>query len=201
MNEIVNFEQCKNMNSLSYNIFHKGQEASLVFQTSYYGEVSISFRCVTAPNGGTGLVYDCFNATIGREMQQISEEKEFAEDLAKIIHLLENALLKKMQGATSDFLFDAFDAVINLHIQQYGRIVDTDLYSTISQMTIAVDLLGRKEPKGKPLDEQAKRRLLESFMARVEQKFGNYLYLTTYARTPSGLQPQLISFNDFKKNL
>lgn len=189
------------MNSVSYNIIHTGQKTTLVFQTSYYGEMSISFRCVATPDGGTGLVYDYFNATIGREMQQISDEKEFAEDLAKIIHHLENALLKKMHGATSDFLFDAFDAVIHLHIQQYGRIVDTDLYSTISQMTIAVDLLGRQEPKGRPLDEQTKRSLLESFMARVEQKFGNYLYLTRYARTPYGLQPQLISFNDFKKNL
>ncbi len=167
------------MNSVSYNIIHTGQKTTLVFQTSYYGEMSISFRCVATPDGGTGLVYDCFNATIGREMQQISDEKEFAEDLAKIIHHLENALLKKMHGATSDFLFDAFDAVIHLHIQQYGRIVD----------------------KGRPLDEQTKRSLLESFMARVEQKFGNYLYLTRYARTPYGLQPQLISFNDFKKNL
>lgn len=188
------------MTTQNYRIIHGGQETTLVFQTSGYGEVRMTFRNVTTPDGGTGLVYDCFNAMIGREMQQISDEREFAEDLAKVIHLLENALFKKMSGTTSDFLFDAFDTAINGHIQQYGRIVDTDLYSTIAQMTIAIDSLGQKEPKGRPLDGQAKRRLFESFMARTEQKFGDYLYLTRYARTPYGLQPQLISFNEFKKN-
>lgn len=188
------------MTTITYRIIHGMQETTLAFTTFGYGEVRITFQNITTPDGGIGVVYDCYNAMTGRAMQQISDEKEFAEDLARIIQLLENSLEKKILGATSDFLFDAFDTAINNHIQKYGRIVDTDLYSTISQMTIAIDSLGQKEPKGRPLDEQTKRRFFESFMERTEQKFGTYLYLTKYTHTPYGLQPYLISFNELKNN-
>ena len=180
------------MPTYNYKIIHEKQEATLVFQTYRHGEVRLTFRCIPFPSGWTGLVYDCFNLTFGKEMQQISDENEFAEDLAKIMYLYDHPI-----GATSDFLIDTFDAFVSQHIQQYGRIVDVDLSSTISQMTIALDALAKTER----INEQGKQRLLELLMARAEQKFGDFLYLTRYARTPYGLQPQLVSFNEFKKNL
>lgn len=184
------------MSVYTYKIIHEEQEATLVFQTLRHGEVSVSFRCIPIPNGGTGLVYDCFNLAAGKEMQQVSDENEFAEDLATIMYLLENPT-----GATSDIFIDTFDAFINQHIQKYGRIVDVDLSSAISQITISVDALAKTEPKRGSVNENGKRRLLEMFLERAEQKFGDFLYLTRHVRTPYGLQPQLISFNEFKKNL
>lgn len=184
------------MATLSYKILHSGTEATLVFQSISHGEVRVAFKCINTPDGSKGLVYDCFNATIGRTMQQVSDENEFANDLSYIIYLYEN------HGFTDgDFLIGTFDAIIDKHIRQYNRIVDTDLYSTIAQMIIALNALVQKEPNGIPLNEHGKHNILEMLMIRAEEKYADFLYVTQYARTPFGLQPHLISFNDFKKNL
>lgn len=184
------------MSTISYKLLHSGTNATIVFQSLHHGEIHMTFKCVNLPNGNNGLVYDCFNATIGREMQQVSDENEFAEDLSCIMYLYENQTRTKQ-----DLIIGTFDTIISKHIRQYGRIVDTDLYSTIAQMTITLNALAQKEPNSTTLNEQGKRGIIEMLIARVEQNFGNYLYVTQYARTPLGLLPRLISFNDFKKNL
>lgn len=184
------------MAALNYTIQHNGAEATIIFQSLHHGKVQINVKCVRTPDGNKGFVYDCVNATIGREIQQISLETDFVNDLSYIIYLYENSV-----GTKQDYINGTFDAVINKHIRQYGRIVDTDLYTTIAQMTIGLNALAQNEPNGVPLNEHGKLKLLKMLLARAEQKYGNFLYLTQYELTAYGLQPHLISFNDFKNNL
>ena len=87
------------------------------------------------------------------------------------------------------------------HIHQFGRIVDTDLCSTIAYLGIVLNALAQNEPNGKTITQEGRMNLLDMLMARTEQKFGDYLYLTKYHRTLRGLQPYLVSFNEFKNNL
>ena len=184
------------MVAYSYKINHRGDEATIVFQTSRHGEVSIVFKYKNMPDGDNYLWYDCFNLSIGKEMQAFSEEEELAHDIATIMFLCENP-----SGLNQDFIINAFDTYISDHIHQFGRIIDTDLCSTIAYMGICLNALAQKEPNGEPITQEGKMQLLDMLMARTEQKFGDYFYLTRYSRTPMGLRPYLVSFNDFKKNL
>ena len=68
-------------------------------------------------------------------------------------------------------------------------------------MCIVLNALAQNDPNGETITDEGKMNLLEMLMARAEQKFSEYLYLTRYHRTPHGLQPFLVSFNDFKNNL
>ena len=184
------------MISYSYKIRHSGDEVTIVFQTSRHGDVSLAFKYKNMPDGNNYLWYDCFNLSVGKEMQAFSEEEELAQDIATIMYLCENP-----SGSHKDFIIDAFDIYISNHIRQFGRIVDTDLCSTIAYIGIVLNALAQNEPNGEPITEEGKMNLLEMLMARTEQKFGDYLYLTRYHRTPRGLQPYLVSLNDFKNNL
>ena len=184
------------MASYDYRITYSGNQANLVIQTLRHGEVLIKFKFVNMPDGSKGFCYDSFNLTIGQEMQTISDEEELANDISSIMYLYENP-----KGEKRDFIIDTFDEVVTKHIKQYNRIVDTDLSSTIAYMGIALNALAQKEPNGTTITQEGKMHLLEMLMVRTEQKFGNYLYLTRYHRTPQGLQPYLISFNELKKNL
>ena len=184
------------MVSYSYKIVHSGDEATIVFQTIRHGDVSIVFKYKKMPDGNNYLWYDCFNLSIGKEMQAVSEEEEFAHDISTIMYLCENP-----SGPHQNFIINAFDIYLSNHISQFGRIIDTDLCSTIAYIGIVLNALAKNEPNGEQITEEGKKNLLKMLMARTERKFGDYLYLTRYNRTPRGLQPYLISFNDFKNNL
>lgn len=183
------------MASYNYIITHSGNYATITIQTNRHGDVRLEFKFTDMPNSSKGLFYDSFNLTLGQEMQTISDEEELAQDISTIIYLFETTA-----GPNRDFIIETFDIVISKHIKQYGRLVDTDLCSTIAYMGIALNALAQKEPNGTTITQEGKMHLLEMLMARAEHKFGNYLYLTKYSRTPHGLQPYLVSFNDFKKS-
>jgi hypothetical protein len=185
------------MDSFDYRITHIGDRATILFQTPRHGEMSMEFKFIDMPDGSKGLYYDSYNVALGQDMQTISDEEELAEDISLIINLLD-----KKDNPTYDIsLIDTFDTIIEKHISQYGRLVDTDLCSNIAYIGLALKALSAKDPNGATFGPVHRGRLLEMLMGRAEQKFGDYLYLTKYSRTPFGIKPYLVSFNYLKKNL
>ena len=187
------------MAAYSYKINHTGDKSTIVFHTNSHGEVTLVFKYKGMPDGNNYLWYDCFNLAIGKEIQAVSEEEELAHDISTIMYLFES--FEHYPGSNQDFFFNVFDIYMSNHIHQFGRIVDTDLCSTIAYLGIVLNALAQNEPNGKTITQEGRMNLLDMLMARTEQKFGDYLYLTKYHRTLRGLQPYLVSFNEFKNNL
>ena len=184
------------MSSYDYNITYSGNQATLIVHTLRHGDVRLVFDYLQMPDGSKSYNYDCFNLAARQEMQALSDEEELAHDISTIMYLYEH-----LSGPNQDFLIDTFDTVISNHIRQFGRLIDTDLCSTIAYMGLCLNALAEKEPNGEPMTQEGKNRLLNVLFARTEEKFGDYFYLTRYSRTPMGLKPYLVSFNEFKKNL
>lgn len=185
------------MECFNYKITHSGNQATIVFQAPRHGEISMVFKYVETPDGSKGLCYDCFNLALGQDMQAVSAEEELAQDISLIINLIDNT-----DNPANDInIIDTFDAIIEKHISQYGRLVDTDLCSNIAYIWLALKSLSEKDSNGETFGPVRRICLLEMLMGRAEQRFGDYLYLTRYSNTPSGIRPYLVSFNEFKKNL
>ena len=122
-----------------YNPFEK--EVTFSYWSRLYGEVRLKFKYIVDPNGSKGIIYTLYNATLGRQMEVVSEEKDFLHDISLIAVLFERYI-----GRSKDFLIETFDVLISDHIEKYKRIIDTDLYTMIGQLFIVMNVLAAKEP-------------------------------------------------------
>ncbi len=177
-----------------YNPFEK--EVTFSYWSRLYGEVRLKFKYIVDPNGSKGIIYTLYNATLGRQMEVVSEEKDFLHDISLIAVLFERYI-----GRSKDFLIETFDVLISDHIEKYKRIIDTDLYTMIGQLFIVMNVLAAKEPGQVVLSIQDKEEFVDLLMARVTEYYGHLLYITRYVRAYSygPLRPQLVCFTDINK--
>lgn len=158
-----------------------GNMIHLTFSTAK-GEYIVKAKSVNGPNGAKGVMYDCFLVALGQWQQQGMSENDFIKDMEKVINLIVGGNDNKSVMKT----------LLRQHISKSGRLIDTDLCTYISELYLA--LIAIKGSCNRDV-------LLDQMMQVAEQEFGNKLYITKYKRSAYGIQPYLVTFADFARNV
>ena len=158
-----------------------GNMVYLTFPASN-GAFTIKVKSVDGPGGAKGVMYDCFLIALGQWQQQGMGENDFIQDMEKVVNMVANGMDNK----------NVMEKLLNQHIAQSGRLIDTDLCTYISELYLAI--IAIKGSCNRNL-------LLDQMMQVAEQEFGSSLYITNFKRSAFGLQPYLVSFADFAKNI
>ena len=168
-------------NEVSVRKDYNGNQLVLVFSTCK-GHATVVVDTAPGPGGRRGVMYDCFMVALNRWMQQGMEESEFIDDMKKVMGYVAS-------GKTSQ---ETMNLLLREHISDKGRLIDSDLCTYISELYLAT----------KALNGSCNRQvLLDEMMQVAERNFGNNLYITQYRRVGMGLQPYLVSFSDFVRNV
>ena len=123
-----------------------------------------------------GVLYDCYIVAISQWQLQSLEEPEFVKDITEVISLLD-------KGYSKD---DVMKQLIKDHINKYGKLVDSDLCTFISELYLALTAF----------DGHCDRDiLLKNMMKVAEQNYADKMYLTKYRMSGFGLEPYLVPFN------
>lgn len=170
---------------------YRGEKLDLHFATDVTkGEIVVTADSITSPNGDKGVGYNCYLLAAGRWLTQGMDEAEFISDITKVISLIADQPLPRDVNKVADSL-------LKEHINQNGRLIDSDLCTYISEVFLGLNAFSEKET-GKSLSLKWRDKLLEMMFTYAEQHFASYLYITQYRRTPFGLQPILVNFKEFK---
>ncbi len=157
-----------------------GNMVHITFPTSN-GSFTIKAKSVDGIGESKGVVYDCFIVAINQWQKQGMGENDFIHDMEKVVNMVSNGIDNK----------NVMKTLLNQHIAQSGRLIDTDLCTYISELYLAIIAI-----KGN-CDRDI---LLDQMMQVAEHEFSKYIYITQYKRSASGLQPYLVSFADFVNN-
>ncbi|MBP9984534.1 MAG: hypothetical protein KBF13_05370 [Prevotella sp.] len=157
-----------------------GNNLKLTFNTKR-GEATVNVSSVKGPNGQKGVMYDCFLIAAKRWMQQGMEEDDFISEMKKVIKDVADGLSSNQ----------IMCSLLQKHIAEKGRLVDTDLCTYISELHLAQTAVNGTCDRNE---------LLDQMMQVAEKNFSSNLFITMYRQSPMGLQPYLVSFNNFVKN-
>lgn len=143
--------------------------------------ISIEVDSVNAPNGSKGVLYDCFLVALGQWHKQGMSEGDFIRDMSNVINLVTS-------GHSDE---EVMDTLLSEHISNFGRLIDTDLCTCISELQMVLSALNRSSDRND---------LLNRMMRYAQNRFGDKLYITKYKNTGMGLQPYLVSYKEFSKS-
>lgn len=154
-----------------------GNMIYLTFPTSK-GDFTIKANSVGGPGGTKGVKYDCFIVALGQWQQQGMGEDDFIHDMEKVVNLVADGNNNKT----------VMETLLKQHIAQFGRLIDTDLCTYISELYLALIAINGSCNRNE---------LLDQMMQVAERGFGSKLFITQYRRSAFGIQPYLVSFADF----
>lgn len=154
-----------------------GDNLQLTFNAGK-GNVVINVVTSITPTGSRGVMYDCFLIAANKWLQQGLEESEFISDMKNIISLASDGLTSK----------EIMKLLLKQHISANGRLLDSDLCTYISELYLAQTALTGYCNRDVLLDEM---------MQVAERNFGDCLFITMYQRVGIGLQPYLVTFEEF----
>ena len=143
--------------------------------------ISIEVDSVSAPNGSKGVLYDCFLVALGQWHKQGMGEDDFIKDMTKVINLVTS-------GHSDE---EVIGTLLSEHISSFGRLIDTDLCTCVSELQMVLSALNRNSNRND---------LLTRMMQYAQKRFGDKLFITKYKNTGLGLQPYLVSYKEFIKN-
>ena len=143
--------------------------------------ISIEVDSVNAPNGSKGVLYDCFLVALGQWHKQGMSEEDFIKDMSNVINLVTS-------GHSDE---EVMDTLLSEHISSFGRLIDTDLCTCISEMQMVLSALNRNCNRND---------FFNRMMQYAQNRFGDKLFITNYKNTGLGLQPYLVSYKEFIKS-
>lgn len=141
------------------------------------GDCTIKVDCLPLPNGDKGVLYDCFITAINQWQQQGMSEEDFIKDMKEVISLVIDGNSDKT----------VMEILLKKHINDHGRLIDTDLCTYISELYMAFVAI-----KG---DCDRNYFLNQMFQIAI-QEFGHKLFFTKYRRTATGIKPYLIPYSE-----
>lgn len=151
----------------------------ITFQTPKGNRV-IECDTMQTPDGDIGVVYDCYSIFLNRIMKNVTDIDYFVGKIDRAVNLLN-------EGKSLDVVLNT---LIREHINQHGRIIDTDLMMMTNVLELVIIAA-----HGKVNSETLRLQSAGIAMNQYEDKF----FITGYHRTPFGIQPDLISANEFMK--
>lgn len=113
-------------------------------------------------------------------MKNVTDIDYFVGKIDRAVNLLN-------EGKSLDVVLNT---LIREHINQHGRIIDTDLMMMTNVLELVIIAA-----HGKVNSETLRLQSAGIAMNQYEDKF----FITVYHRTPFGIQPDLISANEFMK--
>lgn len=141
-------------------------------------DITVDVRRVCAPNGGFGVMYDCYNMALRQWIQQGIGETEFTVDMTRIVSLF-------TRGLNSE---DVMKTMLKQHIAERGRLIDSDFCTYVTELYLVSE----------KINGHCDRNIFFDKMLQVaESNYKKNFFVTMYKRTGMGLQPYLISYKDY----
>ena len=87
-------------------------------------DITVDVKRVCAPNGGFGVMYDCYNMALHQWVQQGIGETEFTVDMTRIVSLFTRESKPE----------DVMKTVLKQHIAEKGRLIDSDFCTYVTEL-------------------------------------------------------------------
>lgn len=97
--------------------------------------------------------------------------EDFVEDIIRLEKFIEN-------NPGENALYEALDMFSSIHIKEFKRLVDADLYRNIAIFILYISAFSAMN--GEPMDNDEKKSMSETFAYREFNSFSNYLFITKY---------------------
>lgn len=144
------------------------------------GEKVIQCATMQTPDGSNGVVYDCYVISLNRVMKNVTDIGYYVDKTTQVVNLMNRG----------ESLQSVIKGLIESHVNQHGRIIDTDL------MMIADCISQVLKTSNTSYDvNQLRLQCAGVAMNNFEDKF----LITIYHRTPFGFQPRLVTAREFMK--
>lgn len=92
-------------------------------------------------------------------------------------------------------LITAFDVFVTEHINEFNRLIDTDLFRIVSEIILMMEAILKARVK-EQMPEQDKIDIMHSYINRALTKFANSFYITKYRRSNFNIEPYLVKYSD-----
>ena len=119
-------------------------------------------------------------------MEIVYGEKDFADDIQKLIDTID------YEDRGEEAFYYAFDVFVTEHINEFNRLIDTDLFRIISEIILMMEAILKARVK-EQLPEQD---IMHSYINRTLTKFANNFYITKYRRSNFNIEPYLVKYSD-----
>lgn len=156
------------------------KEGNYVSKTFKLNGVKTPVRVESADAEGKMVYIDIFTREMSLRIgatvtpRQTCATAEFFRDAGNIIQSLQGKRILDSQA-----YFDAFVKSCTKHIQEYGRLIDTDLSAylyTVGQVMNATEL----RSAGRPMDAYLGSELIEEFKQGAYKAFRKYIWVNRY---------------------
>ncbi|WP_071148976.1 hypothetical protein [Bacteroides ndongoniae] len=159
-----------------------------VFQFSMKAtDFVITCPVVSAPE--PFISFPSYDPRLGRYVEIVYGEKDFVDDIQKLIDIID------YEDRGEEAFYYAFDVFVTEHINEFNRLIDTDLFRIISEIILMMEAILEARVK-EQLPEQDKIDIVRSYINRTLTKFANNFYITKYRRTNFNIEPYLVKYSD-----
>lgn len=149
----------------------------------YFDKVTIKLES-TKVNSNEEIVYlETFYPTYGRYGYEV---EDFVDDIIRLEKYVKN-------NPGENAIYDALDLFTKDNINQFNRIVDTDLYSNIALFVLYLTTFSAMH--GETTDNLEKKNLSETFAYREFNLFRDNIYVTKYRYENGQTVPYLEKYN------
>lgn len=145
--------------------------------------------CHTVPTPKPLISIPSYDPRLGRYAEIVCSEKDFADDIQKLINIID------YKDMGDEAFYHAFDVFVTEHINEFNRLIDTDLFQIISEIILMMEAILKARTK-EQMPEQDKIDIMHSYINRALTKFANNFYITKYRRNNFNIEPYLVKYSD-----
>ena len=145
--------------------------------------------CHVAPAPEPLISFPSYDPRLGRYVEIVYGEKDFADDIQKLIDTID------YEDRGEEAFYYAFDVFVTEHINEFNRLIDTDLFRIISEIILMMEAILKARVK-EQLPEQDKIDIMHSYINRTLTKVANNFYITKYRRSNFNIEPYLVTYSD-----
>lgn len=142
------------------------------------GEIVIS--CRTMQRQKTVIVLPSYNLCLKKVAEIGYGVKDFIDDIQEIISIID---LKDMG---ENAFFNAFDVFVKRHVEQYNRLIDTDLFRIVAELILMMQAVANK--KHIEFTNNDRIDITHVLVKRAFEKFSNVIYITRYKYGVGGIE-------------
>ncbi len=163
-------------------------EKCAVFQFSMKA-TNFVITCPIAPIPESFISFPSYNPYLKRCVNIVYGEKDFADDIQKLIDIID------YEDKGEEAFYYAFDVFVTEHINEFNRLIDTDLFRIISEIILMMEAILKARLK-EQMPEQDKIDIAQSYINRTLIKFADDFYITKYRWNHFNFEPYLVKYSD-----
>lgn len=150
------------------------------------GEIVIS--CHTMPKLKSVIVLPSYNPYLRKDAEIGYGVKDFIDDILEIIDIID------LEDMGEDAFFNAFDVFTRKHINLYNRLIDTDLFRIVAELTSMMQAVANKN--NIEFTSHDRIDITNVFIRRAFERFSNAIYITRHRFGKNGIEAYIEKYKE-----